>query len=190
MLINYRPINLRPIFTKIFGKIIFTSRFEHFIENKIFTACQSVSLKGDPCPSKFLSIMHDTQNSFDGSPPIYIRGAFLDISKVFDKVWHRRRVYKLKWYGISGNLLKLIEIYLTARKQRVVLNGQTLYRERVLSGVPQESILGSLFFLIYINDLPDDIQSICKIFADETSLLSKCQDFKKFALRLNEDLTI
>ena len=73
--------------------------------------------------------------------------------KVFDKVWHEGLIYKLKSYGIYGNLLKLIENYLTDREQGVVLNGQTSSWERVLSCVPQRSVLGLLIFLIYINDL-------------------------------------
>ena len=106
--------------------------------------------------------------------------------KAFDKVWHKGVIYKLKSYGISGNLFKLIENYLTDRKQRIVLSGQNSSSESVLSG----SVLGLLLFLIYINDLPDGIQSICKTFADDMSLFSKCHDFKKYEKEWNEDLTI
>ena len=80
---------------------------------------------------------------------IGVRNIFLDISKAFDKVWHKELVCKLKSYRISGNLLKLIENYLTDRKQRVVLNGQTSSWQRVLSGVPQRSVLGPLHFSLY-----------------------------------------
>ena len=52
-----------------------------------------------------------------------MRGTFLDISKAFDKVWHEGLIFKLKTYGVEGNLLKLLENYLTDRQQRVVLNG-------------------------------------------------------------------
>ena len=62
--------------------------------------------------------------------------------------------------------------YLRSRQQRVVLNGQTSSWEKVLAGVPQGSVLGPLLFLIYINDIPEGIKSICKIFADDTSLFS------------------
>ena len=97
---------------------------------------------------------------------------FLDISKVFHKVWHEGLLYKLKSFGISGDLLNLIKHYLTDRSQRVLLNGQCSNWQPILAGVPQGSILGPLFFLIYINDLPDGLKSNVKLFADDTSLFS------------------
>ena len=115
---------------------------------------------------------------------------FFDFSKLFDKVCHKGLVINSKWYEISGNLLKLIENYLTDCLQKVFLTGQTSSWERVLSGVPQGLALGLLFSLIFINDLPDGIQSICKIFVVDTCLFSKCQDFKKSERELNEDLKI
>ena len=78
-----------------------------------------------------------------------------------------------KAYGVQGELLSLLKNYLQKRKQRVVLNGQTSEWRDVISGVPQGSVLGPLLFLIYINDLPDGLTSLCKIFADDTSLFSK-----------------
>ena len=101
--------------------------------------------------------IHEIQKLFDESPPIHVRGIFLDVSKAFKKDWHKRFTYKLKSYGIYGNLLKLIENYLTDHKQRVVLSGQTSSWERVLSGVPQGLVLRPLLFLIYINNLPNGI---------------------------------
>ena len=109
-----------------------------------------------------------------------MRGIFLDIYKVFDKVWHDGLLFKLKTYRIEVDLLLPLKNYLKNRKQKVVLNCQT--------SVPQGSVLGPLLFLIYINDLPDGIASICKIFAADTSIFSKVQDINRSANELNCDL--
>ena len=114
-----------------------------------------------------------------------MRGVFLDISKAFDKVWHDSLTFKLKAYGIEGELLSLLENYLQNLEQRVVLNGQTSAWRKIYSGVPQGSVLGPLSFLIYINDLPDGLTSICKIFADDTSLFSKVFNINESANDLN-----
>ena len=81
-----------------------------------------------------------------------------------------------------------MENYLTGRQQRVVLNGQTSSWKYILAGVPQGSVLGPLLFLVYINDLPNGIESPCKIFADDTSLFSKVKDETSSDTQLNNDL--
>ena len=106
---------------------------------------------------------------------------FLDISTAFDKVWHDGIIFKLETYGVKGNL--------HARYQRVVLNGQTSAWELVKSGVSQGSVLGPLMFLIYINDLQDNIQSTCNIFADGTPLFSHVFNNDASQDELNNDLT-
>ena len=117
-----------------------------------------------------------------------MRGVFLDILKAFDKVWHDDLIFKLKSYGVEGELLLLLKNFLHNREQRVVLNGQTFEWKRIYSRVPQGSVLGPLLFLIYINDLPDGITSMCKIFADDTSLFSKVLHVNKSVIELNADL--
>ena len=114
--------------------------------------------------------------------------SFLDISKAFDKVWRKGLTFKLKSYGVEGSLLKLMKNYLTGRQQRVALNGQTSSWKNILAGVPLGSVLGALLFLIYINDLPNGIESICKIFADNTSLFSKVKTKTFSDTQLNNDL--
>ena len=114
-----------------------------------------------------------------------MRGVFLDISKAFDKVSHDGLLYKLKAYGVQGELLSLLKNYLQKRKQRVVLNGQTSEWRDIISGVPQGSVLGPLLFIIYINDLPDGLTSLCK---NDTSLFSKVHNINKPANELNGDL--
>ena len=82
-------------------------------------------------------------------------------------------ILKLQENGILGNLLKIIEDFLSNRYQRVVLNGHS---SAVNAGVPQSSILGPLLFLVYINDLSTDLSSNPKLFADDTSLFSVVHD--------------
>ena len=115
-----------------------------------------------------LSFVHDINSSFGCDPTIDVIDVFLDISKAFDKVWHDGIRFKLETYGVKGKLLNLTKNYLHARYRRVVLNGQISTWELVKSGVTQRSVLGPLMFLICINDLPDNIQSTCKIFANDT----------------------
>ena len=117
-----------------------------------------------------------------------MRGIFLDISKTFDKVWYGDALFKSKTYDIEGDLHLLLKNYLQNRKQRFVLNSQTSEWRNINSGVQQGSVLGPLSFLIYINDLRDCITSICKTFADDTSLFSKVHDINKSVNELNCDL--
>ena len=76
---------------------------------------------------------------------------------------------KLKNNGINGNALQFIESFLNNRRQRVVLNGQSCSWLSIRAGVTQGSVLGPLFFLIYINDLPEGLNSEVKLFADDAS---------------------
>ena len=122
------------------------------------------------CIAQLLNFVYEIQINFIDNAPADVRGVFLDISKVFDKVWHKGLLFKLKSYGIEGELLSLLECYLSNRQQRVVLNVQTSYWRKINSGVSKWSVLGPLLLLMYINDLPDEITSICKIFPDDTSL--------------------
>ena len=160
----------------MYERIIFKELFNHFHQNQLFKKCQPGFLPGDSCISQLLSIVHKIRSSFDCDPTLDVSGVFLDISKAFDKVWHEVILFKLKTYGVNGKVLTLLTNYLHERYQRVVLNGQTYSWEPVKSGVPQGSVLGLLFFLIYINDLPDNLESRSKIFADDTSLFYKVFD--------------
>ena len=115
---------------------------------------------------------------------------YLDISKAFDRVWHDGLIFKLKRCGVAGQLLSLIESFLNDRKQRTVLNGRCSNWGDILAGVPQGSILGPLFFLVYINDLTTDLKCNVKLFADDTSLFTVVQEPNAAAEDMNHDLEL
>ena len=97
----------------------------------------------------------------------------LDISKAFDRVWHAGLLHKLKSFGILGQIFGLISSFLSNRQLRVVLDGKSSEEHPVNAGVLQGSILGPTLFLLYINDLPDDVICNIAIYADDTTLYSK-----------------
>ena len=144
---------LLPVCDKILERIIYNKMFEFFSENELISLNQSGFKPGESCIIQLLCITHDIFRSLDNG--LKTRGVFLDISKTFDKVWHEGLLFKLQQNGISGNLLNVMTDFLHQRKQRVALNGQHLSWTNIEAGVFQGSILGSLFFLIYINDLTD-----------------------------------
>ena len=108
---NYRPISLLPICGKIFERIMYNAVFDFLIENKLFNANQSGFRPGDSCVNQLISIVHMIYKAFDTNPSQEVRGVFLDISKAFDKVWHKGLLHKLKENGIEGKMFLLIEIF-------------------------------------------------------------------------------
>ena len=111
------------------------------------------------------------------------------MSKAFEKVWDDGLIFKLQENGILGNLLKVLKHFLTNRKQRVALNGQSSSWTNVKVRVPQGSILGPFLFLKYINDLPDGLSSNTKVFTNDTSLFSVIHDSVITILEPNSDLS-
>ena len=143
---NYRPISLLPIFGKIFERVIYNSLFNYFLSNKLFTPSQSGFLPGDSSIAQLLSIIHEKQTAFDKNPTVDVRGVFLDISQALDKVWHDGLIFKLKLYGVEGELLSQLKNCLQYCEQRVVLNDQTSGWRKINSGFPQgKSFISDLY---------------------------------------------
>ena len=92
--------------------------------------------------------------------------------------------------GISDEIYNLLGNYLSRRFQGVILNGQTSSWRTVIARVPKGSILGPLLFLVYINDLPNELKSSVKLFADEPSLFTIAKDKNESANTLNNDLLL
>ena len=118
-----------------------------------------------------------------------VRAVFCDISKAFDRVWHRGLLHKLSGICCSDKVLCWFRSYLSGRKQRVVVGGQASHWASVEADVPQGSILGPLLFLIYINDIVRNIGANIRLFADDTSLYIVVDFPLTSAAILNADLS-
>ena len=187
---NYRPISLLPIFGKIFERIIYNRCFEFLMSNSLINTSQSGFIPRDSCINQLLSITHNIYSAFDANPTLEVKGVFLDISKAFDRVWHDGLIYKLNRMGINGNLKSLLESFLSDRYQRVVLNGQSSDWAKINAGVPQGSILAPMLFLVYINDITEELSSGIKLFADDTSIFSVVHNPESTGQDLNRDLIL
>lgn len=110
------------------------------------------------------------------------------ISKAFDRVWHKGLIKKIKAYGISGNLLRWLENYISGRSQKVLIKNCSSNSGNIKGGVPQGSVLGPLLFLLYINDIADDAVSLSRLFADDTSLSYSSKNINEIEMHLNSDL--
>ena len=99
-----------------------------------------------------------------------IDAIYMDLMKAFDTVPHQRLLVKLESFGVGGKLLSWLKSFLIGRRQRVVVSGKESSWGEVVSGVPQGSVLGPTLFLIFVNDLPDTVQSKVTMFADDTKL--------------------
>ena len=165
---NYSAVSLLNGIEKVFERIIFKHVFNHLRETEFFTPCQSGFLPGDSTVNQVTYLYNRICKALDDG--LEIRVVFFDISKAFDKVWHKGLIFKMKNAGIQGSLLAWFENFLLDRYQRVVLPGGSSDLICVRAGVPQGSILGPLLFLVYINDIVKDIGSNINLFADDTCL--------------------
>ena len=145
---NYRPVSLLSNVGKSLERCVHKHIYNYVIDNNLVTPFQSGFTRNDSTTNQLIFLYHTFCQAVDSGKEI--RVVFCDISKAFDRVWHRGLLYKLSSAGIKGDLLRWLSSYLSNTTQRVVLNGQSSEWASVKAGVPQGSILGPLLFLIYI----------------------------------------
>ena len=182
---NYRPVSLTSVPCKILEGVIKDKIMKHLNEDNLITKVQHGFVKRKSCVTNLLETLDDITSAIDNKFSVDV--IYLDFAKAFDTVPHQRLTHKLKSYGIEGKILNWIKEFLNNRKQRVIQGDTVSCWKDVFSGVPQGSVLGPILFLIYINDLPDNILNTIKLFADDTKLISVLDEDYKCSM-LQEDL--
>ena len=185
---NYRPVSLTSICCKLLQHIIHSNVMSHLNAHNIISDNQYGFCKRRSAELQLTRTVHDfayTLNERKQTDAI-----LLDFYKAFDKVPHHHLKLKLEYYtyGVRNQTLKWLSSFLEERTQHVVYCGYISYSANVISGVPQGTVLGPLLFLIYINDLPECVSSMCSLFADDCLVYRRIESERDIKI-LQNDLT-
>ena len=183
---NYRPVSLTSHIIKIYERILRKVVVSYLESNQILCHNQHGFRSGRSCLTQMLSHFDDVLSGLTNN--LDTDAIYLDYAKAFDKVDHNLLLKKLKLYGFCDSLVNWIESFLTNRSQKVVLNGVLSQVSKIISGVPQGTVLGPVLFILFINDMGTCVKhSKVRFFADDTRI-SKQISGEADVLLLQEDL--
>lgn len=184
---NFRPISLSPYESKIIEKSAKYQLIEFIEENDLLYKRQYGFRSKRNTNIALLDFMSETQDHLDKSRKV--GAVFIDLSKAFDTVDINILTHKIELLGIRGTALNWCKSYLMDRNQFVSINNERSQTLPINYGVPQGSVLGPLFFLIYINSIKDiGLNGSVFMYADDIVLLFNCENYDELETSMNIDL--
>jgi hypothetical protein len=169
----------------MFEKVAYKYIFYFLVDNSNIYQFQSGFMHGHSTSHQLIELTHEIMQSLDNQELICL--IFCDASKAFDRVWLRGLLLKLERYGIKGNLLRWLESYISNREQ-VIIKDTISLKGYLKAGGPQGSTIDTLVFLIFINDIVDDMLGLCRLFADDTSGGERALEINNLRSMVNIDI--
>ena len=183
---NYRPVSLLPFFSKVFERLMYDRLIDFIEKHHLLYQFQFGFRKDHSTFMALVILLEKITEALDNSQ--FGICILVDFRKAFDTVEHNILLEKLYHYGIRGNAVQWFNSYLSNRYQYVNYNNTSSDMKLITCGVPQGSILGSLLFLLYINDIASVSNIFSILFADDTTLFYSSKSLQELATVINNEL--
>ena len=184
---NYRPISLLPLPGKVLEKLVHSQLSVYLEAEGLLAPEQHGFRKGHSTIHSAAQLTSFISSKMDVGLPTLV--TYIDFRKAFDCVQHPVLISKLARLNLDQSFIDWIESYLTSREQRVLANGVYSPDGQITQGVPQGSVLGPLFYIIYANDIINTVKH-CKValYADDTVLFTASNNFQKSVISMQKDI--
>ena len=187
---NYRPISILTVISKVFERAALNQLLKYFEKYSLISVLQHAYQKNRGTVTCLFELLNEVYELIDEKNKVAI--VSLDLSKAFDSINHTLLLKKLESFNLNTDSVEYIKSYLNNRTQVSNFGKYTSSEEKIMSGVPQGSILGPFLFLCFVNDLPNVFDNICKFqaYADDTQLLVFDKDLDKLKEKVEKVLNV
>ena len=184
---NYRPVSVLPVLSQVFERVLYSRLVRFLDERNVIIPGQYGFRTGHSTIMAITDMVEKVRAAWAGKE--YALGVFIDLKKAFDTVDHEILLQKMEHCGIRGVAQVLMRSYLKDRTQYVCYGGYESQRGEVKCGVPQGSVLGPLFFLLYVNDMVASCKELeLVLFADDTNIFAKGKNPAELFNKVNTGL--